>query len=317
MSKRVRINSFDDSKKKGMSRRSFFIPMTGLLIFPAILTGCGKEKTVKKPKRGHLYRIPVEEEGEQEFIAQQKQLSSDKRNPSRKPEEESSERIVCNSLPDMLLALNSGRIDYFRTTSAVAAFLANRDPSLSIVSKKSRTKFYRMAVLPKNRDLCERLDEAITALKKDGTLNDLQKIHIDGANAGGTPEKTVLPVFKEAKTIRAAITGDLPPMDYISEDGTPAGYDLAILSALANYLKINIEPVPMNSAARMTALSSGKVDVLFWTEMDLENYQGNGGIILTKSYRSDSVAFVARDFPIDQIKILDHIPAGGEEDAVR
>lgn len=274
-----------------------------LMIFSAlffIVTGCKRSEKITKPKRGLLYRIPVEEQAEKEFMTQQKLPELPEKNPA--------ERIVYNSLPEMMLALNSGKIDYFRTTGAVAAWLLFHDPSLNLYEMKGRTKYYRMAVLTEKRELCDQLNEAITSLKKSGTLKDLQTIHIDGAMNGGIPQQITLPSFPNAPLIQVAITGDLPPMDYVSDQGKPAGYDMALLAEIAKYLKINIQTVPMNAGARMTALASGKVDVLFWTEMDLENYQNGSEILLTKSYRSDTVTFIARDFPLEQIKILDRVP---------
>ena len=72
------------------------------------------------------------------------------------------------------------------------------------------------------------------------------------------------PAFEGADTIRIAITGDIPPLDYTADNGKAAGFNVALLAAIAEYNGINIEPVIMESASRFTALASGKVDAIFW-----------------------------------------------------
>ena len=57
----------------------------------------------------------------------------------------------------------------------------------------------------------------------------------------------------------------LPPMDYVSEDGTPAGFNTAILAELGKRMNKNFELVQVDSLGWAPALTSGKVDLVFWT----------------------------------------------------
>ena len=85
-------------------------------------------------------------------------------------------------------------------------------------------------------------------------------------NLGGSdPEPITLPAIEGADTIRIAVTGDLPPMDMILEDGMPAGFNTAFLAKLSVLVGVNFELVSIESSARAVALSSGVVDALFWT----------------------------------------------------
>ena len=74
--------------------------------------------------------------------------------------------------------------------------------------------------------------------------------------------------FDGARTIRVAITGDLPPVDFIAEDGTAAGYNVAVLSEIGKLLKVNISLLNVNAGARTAALVSGRADVVFWYEVN-------------------------------------------------
>ena len=47
-------------------------------------------------------------------------------------------------------------------------------------------------------------------------------------------------------------------------DGTPAGFNTALLAEIAKRLGKNIEIVDIDSGARAVALTSNKIDVIFW-----------------------------------------------------
>jgi len=47
-------------------------------------------------------------------------------------------------------------------------------------------------------------------------------------------------------------------------DGTPAGFNTAVLAEIAKRLKINIELVNINAGVRAASLASGRSDVVFW-----------------------------------------------------
>lgn len=70
-------------------------------------------------------------------------------------------------------------------------------------------------------------------------------------------------------TVKVAITGSHPPMDYVAADGTPAGFNTAILSEIGKRIGKNIELVQVDSVGRAAALASGTVDVVFWTRGDM------------------------------------------------
>lgn len=68
-----------------------------------------------------------------------------------------------------------------------------------------------------------------------------------------------------AEALLVAVTGDLPPMDYVTTDGQPAGYNVAVLAEVGRRISRNIEFVPISAAARAMALASNQVDVVFWS----------------------------------------------------
>ena len=66
------------------------------------------------------------------------------------------------------------------------------------------------------------------------------------------------------KKLKIAITGDLPPLDLVLADGTPAGFNTAVLAEIGKRLGRDVELVQVNSTARASALATKNVDVVFW-----------------------------------------------------
>ena len=111
-----------------------------------------------------------------------------------------------------------------------------------------------------------------------------------------TPKVVTLPTFYGAETIKIGVTGDLPLLDYIRPDGVPAGFNTAILAEISNRIKKNFVLVQVDSGARVTALSSEKVDVIFWAVVSEDKRIGDidrpEGMIFTKPYFSDEIVHV-------------------------
>ena len=54
-------------------------------------------------------------------------------------------------------------------------------------------------------------------------------------------------------------------VSYVAANGTPAGFNTAVLAEIGKRLERNIELVQVDSVGRALALAQGNVDVAFWT----------------------------------------------------
>jgi len=124
-----------------------------------------------------------------------------------------------------------------------------------------------MATLDSNTELLEKLNAAIRALDADGTLEALEKEYT--TDFSKLPEAAELPKIDGAETVRVVVTGDMPPYDYVTTDGKAAGYNVTLLSAIAEKVGLNFELVYANASSRYVQLTSGKADVIFWARGDL------------------------------------------------
>ena len=176
--------------------------------------------------------------------------------------------VYYDDLSGMLLALNAGPIDEISLPRFAAEYVVKTNPDLKICCVECMP--YDMSLLfgfrddEGGRDLQERMNEAIRSMKADGTLDALERDYLkQDADTELTP--AAYDAFPESgETIRVVVTGDLPPIDYIDADGTPAGFNTAVLSEIGRRLGLNIELVSMQTGSRTLALTSGTADAVFW-----------------------------------------------------
>ena len=200
-----------------------------------------------------------------------------------------SEVVFYDSLDAMLMGLNAGDIDVMSVYNSTADYLvANNDQLVKGFSflydpdgpmdfttgllRGILSNSFAFMMTEENEALRDEFNEAIASMEADGTLDQLLNEQMLAVVNGGEVKAVEMPVIDGAETIKVAVTGSLPPMDYVSADGTPAGYNTAVLAEISNRIGKNIELVVVDSIGRAAALASGTVDVVFWTRSnDISN----------------------------------------------
>ena len=134
------------------------------------------------------------------------------------------------------------------------------------------TLAYSMLMRKEDSAKCDRISAAIKDIKADGTIDKLKKTYIDDVINGTEPTAVKPEQFDGAETLKVAVTGDRPPMDYISSTGEPVGFNTALVAEVAKRMKVNVEFVHVDSGARGVSLKSGVADVIFWSEVGDINY---------------------------------------------
>ena len=264
--------------------RKFIAIFATLAMLCAVLTPALAEGTIKRI--GTLQMLNM---SEQEYAAVQKlravagEMLNEESIPAESPYydgmlDENPEIIYYDSLNDMVMALDANQIDAIDLNRSTAEYLCTLNDNLKILMDYSDAEdnvltdfvfnsllsFDFSLMLPEgNQALADELSEALIAMEEDGTLDELAATYIDDVN-GEVPAAEPASI-DGAETLRVAVTGDLPPMDFVSADGEPAGYNVAVLSEVGRRIARNIEFVPISASARAMALSSGEVDVVFWS----------------------------------------------------
>ena len=233
--------------------------------------------------------------------------------------------VYYDTLDAMLMALNAGDIGSMELYQSVGRYLCATNDNLrlgmSYDLSKERNVFaqrvfstilgndFAFLMLEGNADLRDQFNEAITSMKADGTLNRLVKEQIEAVIAGDEVTPITMPVADGARTIRVAVTGSLPPMDYVAADGTPVGFNTAVLAEIASRTGLNIELVVVDSIGRAAALASGAVDAVFWTRTSAEDARIRA---MSEAERQAEKAKMEAVLTEEEIAVFDRIPAIAE-----
>ena len=206
------------------------------------------------------------------------------------------EFVNYNNLSTALMDLESGKINQIFIETSVANYVAAHNEKITVLEDTNNVDF-SMLTLDSNKEVYDILNNAIKEMKADGTLDALIENELK-AYINSDPVAKDLPRFDGAKTIKIGVTGDMPPMDFVAANGKAAGFNIALLTEIANRAQINIELVHIESGSRPMALSSAKVDAVFWTKSasctacDAVGAEKVEGTIVTESYFTDTLAVI-------------------------
>ena len=186
---------------------------------------------------------------------------------SSKPDEPIS-FVFYDTLQAMQLALNAGEIQEAALPEVVAEYVMNVTGAYKISGiAKTRPAYLAFGFKAGNDpELLRKFNDAILSMKEDGTLAVLQARFIYDAGIGD-PETVEFRKFDNVdRKITVAVTGDLPPIDYVTADGKAAGFNTAVIAEIGRRLQVNIELLQVMSGARASAVVSGRADTVFWIQ---------------------------------------------------
>ena len=216
-----------------------------------------------------------------------------------------------DNLRSMQMAIEAGEVQEISLYKSVADYIVATNDKFEIVPNNALEKIgysFCFAVRKSNvqmepnpdkfnAQLKDDLDKVIGDMKADGTLDKLINEYITNVDKGQAPPKVEIPTIDGAPPLKVGITGDLPPLDLILPDNSPAGFNTAMLAEVAKRLGRNVELVQIESGARATALNTKFIDVVFWAivplgkemPIDLDKPEG---LELSTPYFQDNIAHI-------------------------
>lgn len=197
----------------------------------------------------------------------------------------------------MQMALASNNITAIQTYGSVAKYMTanNSDFAIKETQTVKLVDDFCCAMREGDTALINAFDAAIDSMKADGSLDALIDKYITNFE---TPTPIDIPQIDGAEVIRVGITGDLPPLDLVLADGTPAGFNTAVLAEISKRIGKNMELVQIDSGARAAALTSELVDVIFWVVVPADDsnrpkdLDTPAGVSVTEPYYQDTVVNV-------------------------
>ena len=202
-----------------------------------------------------------------------------------------------DNLKLMQMGIESGGVDQISVYKSVGNYVVANNDKYEVVSDltlKTLSDNFCFALRKEDAELKADLNKAIEEMKADGSLEKLANDYIVNVDKGKEPPAVELPMTDGAQSIKVGVTGDLPPLDYVSADGKAAGFNTALLAEVAKRSGKNIEIVDIDSGARAAALASKQIDVIFWVVVpngdkipaDIDTPEG---VELSEPYFKDNV----------------------------
>jgi polar amino acid transport system substrate-binding protein len=166
---------------------------------------------------------------------------------------------------DLYAALISGKIDGYPSHQISVDYVLKRKKDVKAIPVTDIPIEGQaiMAVRTEDKNLKASLDSAINILINNGKVAAIEQEWITNLPAENEPTFTEISKIKGAVTYYVGVAGDMVPLDYVADDGRPAGFNVALLSEIGKILKVNFEFVSLEMQARFTALLSKKIDIIF------------------------------------------------------
>ena len=263
-----------------------------------LFTGCGGDTAQTQSQKndiqlGMLKNLNVSEQIYEKIMEKFEENAGIKLN--------SHQVVFFDDLSTMQIGLKGGQIDELSIYKCVSDYLMAMDPNFEMakdhVGKKKISDNFSFAMRAEDTELKNSINAALEEMKKDGTLDRLTHNYITNLKMDADPPAVAFETFDGADTIKVGVTGDLPPLDLILADGTPAGFNTALLSEIGKRLHKNIEIVQIKTSTRADALVADKIDVSFWAiipinegmPIDIDKPQG---VELSTPYFADDVVHV-------------------------
>ena len=174
-----------------------------------------------------------------------------------------------SNMPDLILALKSGKTDAALSNNAIAALSVNRNPDLAIFPQNLQDGVFGFAFQKDDPDL-KKWQEAFEAIPEE------TKQALWDKWTGSDESRKTMPEQDwpgRNGTVKAAVVDALEPMSYAGRSGALMGFDNEMILLMAKELDVHVEFTGMDLAGILAAVQSGKAKI------------GAGSIIATEERR--------------------------------
>ena len=193
-------------------------------------------------------------------------------------------------IPGLLYELRSGRADVIVCPDVTAEYLLRTEEDLVRIEAPADTsnsvegggRLSFGMVLPKGEEaLCAEFNAALFELEDEGMLKALQVAYVD---ADEPMELYGKAGSSKKKTLYVGVTGTIPPLDLLDENGVSCGFSVALLEELEKRTGYHFETVTVATKNAFTSLESGKVDLLFAYGTGRNTTPGEKEYLMTDGY---------------------------------
>jgi polar amino acid transport system substrate-binding protein len=164
-----------------------------------------------------------------------------------------------NATADMVLSLKSQRIDVILIDAISARVVLKSNPELGILTDDVLTLPLGVGFRKDNPELRGQFNQFLKAIREDGTYDEMVARWCEN-----DPEEAVMPEIENPSGGPTVVLGvavaDLPYVAVMN--GEYVGFDIELLRRFAAYQGFRLEIMTLEFPALVTALASGKVDMI-------------------------------------------------------
>ncbi len=171
-----------------------------------------------------------------------------------------------------LTALYNHEIQAIWAADVTGEYLAKTNSNLSVLTFQNTDETrlsFGFALREDETALRDKLNAALAMLQENGTLDALIAVNIQADDFSDLltvdEMRTQTKEFKKSaqSTLYVGVTGSVPPIDLLNEDGEPYGFSVALMDEIGITLGRKIRFIVLDNETVFTELMSGRIDMVF------------------------------------------------------
>jgi len=225
-----------------------YFPLISLVLLLSILSACGRKESdytsLKMLEGGKTFAVPTGTVADQSVL---------KKFPDARIE-------YYSTVLDCAIAVQTGKADAAVYDKPILLNIAAKNEGLAVLPELLFDDQYGFAVQLENQELKKAIDEVLAELKANGTYAQMTGRWLpDKGRPGNMPE---IALTGEKGILRFGTAAVTEPMSYYDENRRIIGFDIEFATYVAKKTGKKLEIVDMEFGALLTALISGKVDMI-------------------------------------------------------
>ena len=170
------------------------------------------------------------------------------------------EIMYFNDLMDAVTALLAGKVDSAVVSYPVAFMCSKNVPEIIQMNETLNDAYAGIGIKKGNTELLHDVNVCLDELKQNGILDDMEKRWYNFTDSEYAMPDLVSPVTGE--TIRVGVAADREPACFLTANGEVYGFDGELARRIAISMGRQVEFIDMKFSALISALDSGKVDMI-------------------------------------------------------
>lgn len=165
-----------------------------------------------------------------------------------------------NKGADAIQALKKNKVDCVIIDEQPAKAFVEKNSDLSILEEPLTVEEYAICIAKDKAEFCDKVNEIISSLKADGTIQKIIDNYISDDTKGSYQYTSPENVNRNNGTLVVATNASFEPYEYM-ENSKVCGIDIDISQAIADSLGMELKIEDMEFDSIITAVSSGKADM--------------------------------------------------------